>query len=419
MSSMTTPDGDGGHGGPALHAAGAGSQLLKPLMTKPSEKCPELPAPPGRIAAFAVMALVAGIALAVWIDRPGGPKCIGILSARTTFVTAETEGTLAEFLVSEGEPVSIGDPLIRMTDERLERSILAKRREISSLESELQRALATAELELKWRTRTVEAEICEIQLRSATFLKEKFDYELQRSMLADLLSGNDVVTLDGGPSSPEPWLPEVWSSNHGNDPLVLMRRPRPERLTTVLHLEAAANAAEVSAAQVEICEMRQQRLERLKEELPNQVRRTAGVDVAEANLARAREELEQMEAEQNDLTVPSPAIGTVGVFRVRRGDHLVPGTPIVELLDDSQRHLVVNVPSQEITSFGLGTRLKLLFPGKVEREGKVVRISPQATHSAGQGPPDADTTILVHVEQKGRLWPEVPIGSQVRVQLAR
>lgn len=388
-------------------------------MMQRSEKCPELPAPPGRIIAFAVMALIAGISLAVWIDRPGGPECIGILAARTTFVTAETEGTLAEFLISEGEPISIGDPLVRMTDERLERSILAKRREIASLGSELQRALATAELELKWRTRTVEAEICEIQLRSATFLKEKFDYELQRSMLSDLLAENDVVSLGGGPTSPEPWLSEIWPSSNSVDPLARVRRPRPERLTTVLHLEAAANAAEVSSAQVEICEMRQQRLERLMQELPNQVRRTAGVDVAEANLARAREELDQMEAEQNELTVTSPAIGTVGMFKVQRGDHLTPGTPIVELLDGSQRHLVVNVPSQEITSFETERALKLIFPGKLEREGRVVRIAPQATRSSQQDSSQADTTVLVYVEQKGRLWPDVPIGSQVRVRMAR
>lgn len=375
-------------------------------MTHRSEHCPELPASPGRIVLFSVAALVAGISLALWIDRPRGPVCTGVLAARTTYVAADAEGTLAEFIVRQGDSVAMSTPLVRLVDERLDRSLSAKQREIAALESELQRTRAAAELELNWRTRTLEAEICEIQLRSATFLKEKYDYDLQRNMYSDLLAGRDFAMLD----DPHALFQSV----------VLDRRlPQPERLATVLQMEAAANAADVSAAQMEICILRQRRIETLLEDLPQQVRRTMGVDVAEASLARGREELRQLEAQQQELTIRSPAIGTVGVFKVRRGDHLLPGTPIVELLDESKRHLSVAVPSQEITSFVVGTRVKLTFPGNARREGEVVSVAPQARPADTGTTAPSDATVEVLVEPRGLLWLDVPIGSQVRVQPIR
>ncbi len=372
-------------------------------MNQKSELCPELPAPPRRIFAFGISALALGVALAIWIERPRGPQCYAILAARTTYVTAPIEGTFAEMSITEGAEIKIGDPILRLKDESLERKILDKKREIAALDSLFQQALASTELELDWRMRTLESEICDIQLRSASFLKEKYNFDLQRSMLSDVLAGRDFVMLDENNSL----FQSIVESNNNSSS---------KRMATVLEMELAANAAEVSAAQVEICELRQKQLLSLKSSLPMHIRRTQGVDVAEANVARAKAELDQLLAEESDLMILSPSIGRVGVFQCRMGDHLKPGTPIVELLDDAKRYLVVHVPSKEIPHFALGTNVKLNFPGNEKRTGVVSTVSPQAKPSCPSDTVDIDTTILVHVEQTGNVWPSVPIGSQVQVR---
>jgi len=371
-------------------------------MTHSTENCPELPAPPGRIATFAIVALMVGGTLAWFIERPTGPTCTGTLQARTTFVASTVEGTLAGFSLPAGSMVQIGDPIVEISDSQLERDILAKQREIVSFQSELERALVSAKLELNWRLRTLDAEICEVQLRSASFLKEKYDHELQRNMLADVLSGESFVMLNGNDS--------LFES------MVLKDRiPKTTRLATALEYETAANHAEVSAVQVEICKAREERLVALKQQLPDQVRQTVGVDVAESNVARAEQELTLLIEQRDALVVTSPAIGQVGVFKVRRGDHLVPGTPIVELLDDAKRFLNVSVPSADITSFTIGTEVALVFPGNEQFTGQVFSIAPQAV---SLDPSVSDSTIAVHVEQTGKLWPTLPIGSHVKVRLS-
>ncbi len=374
-------------------------------MNQQSELCPELPAPPRRIFAFAASALALGVALALWIEQPRGPECYAILAARTTYVTAPIEGTFAEMSITEGADVKIGDPILRLQDGSLERRILDKKREIAALESQFQQALAATELELNWRTRTLESEICDIQLRSASFLKEQYSFDMQRSMLNDVLAGRDFVIQDENDSLFHTLI-EAKTTNSS------------KRMATVLEMENAANGAEVSAAQVEICEERQKQLLNLKSSLPMQIRRTQGVNVAEANVVRAKAELDQLLAEESDLMILSPSIGRVGVFQCRTGDHLKRGTPIVELLDDAKRYLVVHVPSKEIPHFALGTNVKLKFPGNETRTGIVSTVSPQAKPSCPTNSVDIDTTILVHVDQTGNVWPSVPIGSQVQVRVS-
>lgn len=346
-----------------------------------------------------------GVALAVWIERPRGPECNAILTARTTYISAPTEGRLSEIIIAEGTEIRIGDPIIRLSDNALERKILAKKQEIASLESTYQQSLAAAELELSWRLRTLESEICDIQLRSASFLKEKYNFELQRSMLNDVLAGSEFVMSDGNDS--------LFSS------IILDKKQNTsQRMATVLEMELAANAAEVSAAQVEICTVRQKQLIALKESLPQSIRRTQGVDIAEMRVKSAQAELSQLLAEENDLTVTSPSIGRVGVFQCRLGDQLQPGTPVVELLDEAQRYLTAYIPSQEIASFELETEVKLLFPGNETRTGVVTNVAPQAKPCNLTDYKTSDSTILVQIEQTGQVWPSLPIGSQVKVRLA-
>jgi multidrug resistance efflux pump len=346
---------------------------------------------------------LAGAAVAVWFERHGEVRFAAYLETHTTPVTAEHPGRVEALAKSEGDRITIGDPLLNLTDSQLMREIQLQKDEVARTEIQLNQCLAEADLDLQWRTNDLDDKIIDYQLRSAGYLKEKYDFELQKSMLADMLSSNLTAALP----DPESLIGSL---------MVEDRLPRVEEMTTALKLETVSNATDVSSAQVEICEQQLKRLEQVKQSLPATVRRRAGVDAAEATLARAKAMLEQTEGRRTELTVASTAVGKVGVYRVKVGDHVQPGQTIVELLDDARRFLRVEVPSSKISELKVAQNVDITFPGGGKRTGRIQLIAPQAipTDPNSHG---AESLILVRVEQTGELWPDLPVGTRVDVSL--
>lgn len=365
----------------------------------------ELPANPFRTLLFVGLAFAAGLGAAWGLSRRAGSCFEGRIEARTTFVNADRAGVVTELLAEEGSRVTLGDPLVKLADGELQILIARAHQEVVTLTSERDQALAVAAVELAWRMKEIEADIVDVQLRSADYMKEKFDYELERSMWADMLSSTETVMFDNGEAS---FQSMVLNS----------RIPNEQRMNAMLRHETACNAVDVSSVQVEICDQRLAELAKLKDQLPERVREKSGVTVSEERLAAAEAELERLESRQNELTVVSGAIGTVGVYRRKVGDHLEAGDPIVELLDDARRWLIVAVPSTEITEFTVGRTLDLTFPGRQERQGTVLSVAPQAEPHSIVESTTGDATVIVRVEQHGKVWPDVPLGSRVNVQLA-
>lgn len=367
--------------------------------------CIQTPASPHplRTLAICLASLLAGAGVAVWFERHGEVRFAAYLEAHKTPVTAEHPGRVETLTKSEGDRITIGDPLLNLTDSQLMREIQLQKDEVVRSEIQLNQCLAEADLDLQWRTNDLDDKIIDYQLRSAGYLKEKYDFELQKSMLADMLSSNQTAALP----DPDSLIGSL---------MVEDRLPRVEEMTTALKLETVSNATDVSSAQVEICEQQLKRLEQVKQSLPATVRRKAGVDAAEATLARARAMLEQTEARRTELTVTSTAVGKVGVYRVKVGDHVQPGQTIVELLDDARRFLRVEVPSSKISELKVAQSVDITFPGGAKRTGRIQMIAPQAipTDANSHG---AESLILVRVEQTGELWPDLPVGTRVDVSL--
>lgn len=367
--------------------------------------CIQAPAAPHplRTLAICLASLLAGAGVAVWFERHGEVRFAAYLEAHKAPVTAEHPGRVETLSKSEGDRITIGDPLLNLTDSQLMREIQLQKDEVVRSEIQLNQCLAEADLDLQWRTNDLDDKIIDYQLRSAGYLKEKYDFELQKSMLADMLSSNQTAALP----DPDSLIGSL---------MVEDRLPRVEEMTTALKLETVSNATDVSSAQVEICEQQLKRLEQVKQSLPATVRRKAGVDAAEATLARARAMLEQTEARRTELTVTSTAVGKVGVYRVKVGDHVEPGQTIVELLDDARRFLRVEVPSSKISELKVAQSVDITFPGGAKRTGRIQMIAPQAipTDANSHG---AESLILVRVEQTGELWPDLPVGTRVDVSL--
>jgi hypothetical protein len=248
----------------------------------------------------------------------------------------------------------------------------------------------------------IDNDIVATQLKSADYLKERFDWELERGMWADVLSTNEMVMFD----EDDPVFKSL---------LLKSRVPAEHRMNAMLKHETADNAVAVSSVQVEICHERLMQLQKIKEDLPNRVRQTAGVDVAEQRIAQAQAALARLESRREELKIKSHAIGAVGVFRAKIGDHLQPGQPIVEILDDARRWVVASVPSSDVVDFSPQRMVKLTFPGGQVRTGLVVAVAPQI--ATVHGSEQLDPPVAVRIEESAAAWPTVPLGSRVSVQL--
>jgi len=347
-------------------------------------------------------ALFAGGAAAWWMEGRAATRFPGYLEARTTQVCATRFGLVSRCLAPEGSDVTLRRPLVSLSDPQLEERIEEQSELVASLEQGLKKAVADADVEIEWREKDLLAQICETKLRSAGYLKEKFNYELRKNMLADFLASNETALLDDG---------DVLFRSMILEP----RIPDAERMNTALRMETASNAADVSAAQVDICDQQVKQLEKISKDLPTRIRRKVGVEAAEATLTRAKEALEKLTTRRDQLTVLSPAIGRVGVYRVAAGDRVEPGMPLVELLDDAKRFLKVEVPSTSIAAVSLNGRVELTFPGDTVREGRIYSIAPQAEPRKDRTA--ADPVVMVYVEPSGLPWPELPFGSRVSVRL--
>lgn len=351
---------------------------------------------------MALLAMAAGTGLAMLLANREPDRFPGRIEARTAFVNAGHAGILAELLVNEGDRVNLDQPLAKLTDPDLESQISDTAAQTAVHEKERAQAEAAAEVELAWRIKELDNDIVATELRSADYLKEKFDWELERSMWADVLSSSETAMFD--------------DDTPAFQTLILKSRvPGEQRMNAMLKHETADNAVAVSGVQVEICQEALARLRKTKEQLPERVRRQCGVEVAQQRVEQSQAALARLEARRNELVVTSTAVGAVGLFRARPGDHLQPGQPIVEILDDAQRWVVAAVPSSRAPEFAPQRIVRLTFPGGLVRTGTVVSVPPQTDRSGGN---ERDPLLSVRIEQSGAAWPSVPLGSRIDVQLS-
>ena len=357
---------------------------------------------PLQVLGVIILALGGGFAASHWLSDGRAEKFYGYVHPRTTTIAAPRTGVISTIETRSGDTVQPGSLIARLADENLERRFEAKQGQIASMEAELMRSQAQAELDLDWRLRDLDSDICQLQLLAATYQKERYDFELRKSMLSDSLASNQLAMLGGNDEFMSSLIREQGESSE-------------DRMVTVLRLEAAENAAEVSQAQIEWCAWNKTRLERLRGRLPDVVKRSAGVDVLNAQLVQAKRDLSLIKAEREQLEIKSPAIGRIGLMRITAGSAVNPGGAIVDILDDIEREVVVQAPSEKILQFKAGEKVDVIFAGKERREGRIVSIAPQAqTMTSDVG---SESFIEVRIQPTGEIWPEVPAGSRVTVRL--
>jgi len=153
------------------------------------------------------------------------------------------------------------------------------------------------------------------------------------------------------------------------------------------------------------------RLLSLREALPSTVNEAMGVTSLKEQLDDASSHLETMKSVSREIHVNAPVYGVVGQVRYRQGDDLPNGEIMVRILHTDRRYIMVHLPTRRVTEMQAGQEVELMFPGNQEFRGQIVDVPMLADTTGSSG----DTLAAVRIEPVGRLWPMIPVGSQVDV----
>ena len=355
------------------------------------------PAAPARLILLGLVAGCCGLGVTSWLDGSSQPVYSGRLQAHSVAVKAGRQARIVALPAESGTSVKPGDTLVVVADQPLEDRIRRQTQEVKELESEADRVAAAAEIELQWRQRDLQSERFELQLKAANLLQDKINRQVEQIAWQERLSSLSS-----------------WSSQEDGPFGGLLQRSFPDngRIQAMLKEDTAASAAETIGIQLSLCENRVAEIEKLEKELETKVRISAGVNLAQQRLERAREELKTLEGQCDSLKITSPSYAIVGVPQRHAGDIVQAGETIVELLDPERRFLIAEVPSSAGAEFPTGSRVTLMFPGNEVRDGIVRELPPQTDQPTGR---TQESFLEVRIEPAGRLWPNVPIGSRVNV----
>ncbi|HEY0982000.1 hypothetical protein, partial [Schlesneria sp.] len=227
------------------------------------------------------LALFAGTGFACLFEYVGEHSYPGVLQSRSTTVSSNCLAQVRDVSVKAGQTLVPGDLLVQLVDPRLEDRIISKRREISELEAEMNRVKVAAEVDLAWRRRELDAEVFETQLKETALAQERLNKQVEQLAWKDHLASADSLVSPMGAELNNPFSSLTKQ----------LHLPDERRLQAMLREDAAAASAETLAIQVTLCQERLTRLAALEKNLEEQIRKGSGVDVIEAKLNGARQEL--------------------------------------------------------------------------------------------------------------------------------
>ncbi len=392
-----------------------------------------LPASVMRTIGLLTCALLVGF-LAVYVlgNRYGRPLH-GVLSADITAIRVPASSKLLSIQVKPGDEVFSGEPLLTLEKNQHVAMINEQQKKVNELNNELQTAEAQASLELSWRIREVDRELYDVRTQHRLVQEVRKQDDPHDTRRADR-SPNHVGTKLSPVSSSQVRNAErpragsllFFSGTTNQSTLATMEDglpPKPNPLPAPV-MVAQAKPASVSdhatmpvpvVAEAVTLESRISRLEELRGLLPDQIKQAAGIEHLRTRCQEATAKLQEMQSVSREVAITSPVYGTVGQIRYREGDSMQEGETMLKILHTDRRYVIVYVPTRRVNELQPGSTVQLQFPGRQSFEGQVTDLPMLAEAMT----PGGETLAAVRIEQTGKLWPQVPIGSQVDVTVGR
>lgn len=428
-----------------------GKQLCRPEPAAAGS----LPASILRTCLLLACALLIGFSTVYLLGRHRNEPLTGVLSADITSIRVPADAHLTEVHAKPGDEVFSGQPLLTL--EKVEHLELIENQEklVRDLQREMKRLEAQAAIEVEWRTRDVERELLRLRQQVAQRETDCQTAALNRSAKS-AVSETSVESSDATNSSGIPVSTVSSRSSRGvpvtttsrkprtnglvffagssgqSSPAIPASRPLPSRdevpmPVAELQPTPAAEPVRVALApepsvtdspaplavdpMIDSLRSEQTRLEAVKASLPATVGEALGMTALKTHLEDQTTTLEKMKSVSRDVVVESPVYGVVGQVRFRKGDDLPAGEIMLRILHTDRRYIVVHLPTRRVHEMEPGHEVELLFPGNEAYRGQVVDKAMVADSTAENG----ETLAAVRIEPVGRVWPTVPVGSQVDV----
>ncbi len=404
-----------------------------------------LPASILRTVLLLACALLIGFTTVYLLGRHKNQPLTGVLSADITSIRVPAAARLTEVHAKPGDEVFSGQPLLTLEKiEHLQR-IESQERLVRDLEREMKRLEAQAAIEVEWRTRDVDRELVRVRQQIAHRETARQTAAAKAASgasttTASTSSGTPVSTVSTRTSRGVPVTtasrrprtggllffagssgqssPATTASKASPVDSVPLPAPEPQPVAEPVRIAMAPEAAVSDSPQLatpdpmmETLRSEASRLESVKTTLPTTVAEALGMTALKTTLADESEQLEKMKSVSRDVVVESPVYGVVGQVRFRKGDDLPEGEIMLRILHTDRRYIVVHLPTRRVHEMEPGHEVELLFPGEESYRGQVVDKAMVADTTGENG----ETLAAVRIEPTGRVWPTVPVGSQIDV----
>jgi len=389
----------------SISSAPASPRIDHPPVATTTDGLP-LPAPPHRTLLLLVLTLLCGLAVTNWLDdRSASRTLVGYLRAERNTIVAPVNSVVGELRHQPGDVVTPGTVLVLLIDDMLEQQVADRTAILPTLEATLAQTRAQADVELALKLRDLEREEFEVRTLAAHHLEKQYYNEFMQTAWEEMLDRSDGL------------------ASIGRNDQIYRLGSLPQMLTSdamqmkaLLRQQSARNTASISTAQAKLCRGRLDKIDALRSSLPEQFRTANGVDVATRQLAHARTTLAGLKQRRRHLVLTAGTHGTVGQHLKQPGQRVNVGEAIVELYDREQQHLDLPVPSRLIDRYPVGTLVRVRFSGSIRCRGRVSVVPPHTEQNV-ETPVGGDPLVRVTIEPIGRLWPDVPIGSSVEVEV--
>lgn len=396
-----------------------------------------LPASAIRTVSLLACSLIAGCLIVYWLSTRSDTPIAGVLSADITSIRVPANARLIQAHVNPGDEVFSGDVLLTLEKSEHLTIIASQEKRVEELRRQLQEAEARAKLDLQWRTRELDREISDVRTRAHIIEAANVPLEPLR---ADASSQPESARPDGRVAvrtvSNSRSVKEYCPVNRTNRMIFIAGRtgessigvprpqlspppetvPQPQPLQeppsqTVLASEPRVDLLAVEATAIE---SRLRKLEELRNILPEQVKQAAGVESVRLQYEEASERLENFRSVSREVDIASPGYGKVGLIRYQTGDQMSAGEVMLKILHTDRRYVLMYVPSRRVNEIQVGLEVALEFPGAEIYRGRVADLP----MLADPGSQTEQSFIPVRVTPTGKLWPEIPIGSQIDIRLS-
>lgn len=382
-----------------------------------SKRTPSLAASGSRTVAVLIGALLIGCFFVAWLNRGNQPPMSGVLTAEITALRVPADGRLLATHVTAGDEVFTGEILLTLEKTEHLQQIASQARRVQELTQHLRKAEAQASIELQWRSQQLQQELSDVKRRAA-YLNE-FRIASENTDLSQATSkksaravqtvsrlrslqpqrSNGLLFINGVSGASATSGQVAPRATTGPAQTAMKPAPGIPNDDRLLRLEAAS------------VQSRLQQLERIRTSLPTQIKKAAGVDSLQAQLADARGRLTHMESLNRETAILCPGYGTVGQVRYQEGDRVANGDVLVRILHTDRCYVMVHAPSNRIAELQPGTHVTVLFPEHDRCEGIVAGLPVIAEKPLTGGA----SMAAIRVESVGRHWPELPVGSSVQV----